>query len=136
MFWNNLFLVYEDQPQGAMRLKKERQTDLGLHKSEIYWGAFDGSMWDIIKSHNLARSPQFGSERGTYEWLKIKVTSSYLKGMWFILCWYQRVRHCFRVRICVVNIHILTVIGVVHLKFFGKLCNCSSHSGVIVVITT
>lgn len=31
MFWNDWVLVYKDQPQRTMRLKKDRQTDLELH---------------------------------------------------------------------------------------------------------
>jgi hypothetical protein len=54
---SNLAPMYKALSQGAMRPKKERQTDLGL-QSAIYWGTYwwkYGPRWlqDQVGLHNL-----------------------------------------------------------------------------------
>jgi hypothetical protein len=55
--------VYEDQPQGTVRPKKERQIDPGLYRVQFIKGFTDTSV--ILGNKKIScGSPQFGSERG------------------------------------------------------------------------
>jgi hypothetical protein len=59
--------MYKNQPQGAVRAKKQWQADLGLQNA-IYWGLTDTSV--VLVSSKTS-------------WTK--VTSFWLECTWFIL---------------------------------------------------